>query len=87
MFTIEYVKDLMWESEEKQTFSCKVKYAEFPVEHPAGINPNDIYDHIKEIWANGIAGKYGPIADYTPPPVIEQTPAPNQPNTSGTQTL
>lgn len=68
MFKIEYVKNLMWNDPEHTSFSCVVKYAEFNEEHPAGINPNDRYSHIQEIWQNGIAGVYGPIKEYEPAP-------------------
>lgn len=66
MFTIEYVKDLIWDNPEHTSFSCVVKYAEFNEEHPAGISANDSYEHIQEIWKNGIAGVYGPIKEYDP---------------------
>jgi hypothetical protein len=74
MFTIEYVKNLEWVDTERTAFNCIVKYAEFNEEHPAGINAADPYAHIQEIWTKGIAGEYGPIAEYVPPP--EPTPAP-----------
>lgn len=77
MFTVEYVKDLKWCNAEHTMFECVAKYAEFNEEHPSGINATDPYAHIQEIWAKGIAGEYGPIAEYVPPPVPE--PAPEQP--------
>jgi len=67
MFTIQYVKDLKWCNAEHTMFECVVKYAEFNEELPAGINATDPYDHIHEIWTNGIAGNYGLIAEYIPP--------------------
>jgi hypothetical protein len=84
MFTIQYVKDLKWFNAEHTMFDCVVKYAEFDEEHPSGINATDPYAHIHEIWTKGIAGEYGPIAEYVPPVT---TPSENQPNSSGTQTL
>ena len=55
MFTIQYVKDLKWEDEERTLFSCIAKYEEFNEEHPTGVNATDSYAHIQEIWAKGNA--------------------------------
>lgn len=82
MFTIEYVKNLVWDNAEHTSFSCVVKYAEFNEEHPSGINAIDQYEHIKTIWNNGIAGVYGEIAEYVPTAIDD-----NQPTIQGTQTL
>jgi hypothetical protein len=81
MFTIEYVKDLVWVTPDNTMFRCIVKYEEFNEEHESGINAIDPYPHIQEIWTKGIAGEYGVIAKYVAPP------APVQPQTSGTQDL
>ena len=85
MFTIEYVKDLKWVDAEHTMFDCVVKYAEFNEEMPAGINAIDPYAHIHEIWTKGVAGEYGAIAEYVPPPASEVSE--NQPTTQGTQEL
>jgi hypothetical protein len=84
MFTIQYVKDLKWADAEHTMFECVVKYEEFNEEHPTGANATDQYLHIKEIWVKGNAGEYGQIAEYVP---LVITPAEEQPNSSGTQTL
>jgi hypothetical protein len=87
MFTIQYVKDLKWVDAEHTMFFCIVKYEEFNEEHPSGINATDPYAHIKEIWTKGIAGEYGAIAEYTPPPAPVAAPQEEQPIAQGTQTL
>jgi hypothetical protein len=87
MFTIKYVKNLSWDNEEHTSFSCVVKYEEFNEEHPSGINANDPYAHIQEIWTKGNAGEYGVIAEYVPPPPPIAKPDEEQPNTEGTQEL
>jgi hypothetical protein len=90
MFTIEYVKDLKWCDAEHTMFECIVKYEEFNEEHPSGINLNDRYSHIQEIWTKGNAGEYGVIAEYVPPPEPEPivaAPPEEQPVTEGTQTI
>lgn len=85
MFTIQTVRDLQWADEEHTVFTCFVKYAEFPVEHPAGVNATDPYAHIHELWVKGIAGEYGSIAEYVPIP--QPAPVENQPPVQGAQTL
>ena len=71
MLTIEYVKNLYWDNEEKSSFSCFVKYEELTNEIPSGINKSDEYEHIIKIWEDAIDGKYGIIADYIPQ-IVEQ---------------
>lgn len=90
MFTIQTIKNLQWEDAEHTMFSCMVKYEEFNEEQPTGVNAIDSYIHIKELWTKGIAGEYGVIAEYVPPPLLpipEALPEDQQPSTSGTQTL
>ena len=67
MFTVESVRELKWKNSEHTVFDCIVKYKEFREEHPAGIVADESYEHIREIWTNGNAGVYGPIAEYEPP--------------------
>lgn len=69
MFTVEYAKDLKWCDSKHTMFECVVKYAEFDEEMPCGVNANDRYDHIKTVWEKGVAGDFGPIAEYVPPPL------------------
>lgn len=71
---------MKWIDAEHTTFECVVKYAEFNEEHPTGVNANDSYAHIYEIWTKGIAGEYGEIAEYVVP--IREV-AEDQPDTSG----
>lgn len=92
MFTIESVKNLQWCDAEHSMFECVVKYAEFNEEMPCGVNPNDSYAHIQELWTKANAGEYGVIAEYVEPPPFDLSSIPasdlnNQPETSGTQTL
>lgn len=90
MFTVQYVKNLKWADPEHTHFTCDVKYAEFPDEHPSGINATDPYAHINEIWVKGTAGEYGEIAEFSlppPPPPIPTAPPEAQPVVVGSQTL
>jgi hypothetical protein len=71
MFTIESVDNLQWCNAEHTMFSCDVKYVEFEVAHPTGVNASDPYAHIQELWVKGTAGAYGEIAPYVVPPIQE----------------
>ena len=73
MFTIQQVQNLQWTSGSKDVFTCEVKYAEFDEFLPTGVNATDTAPNIQELWVNGTAGVYGPIADYIPVP---QPPSP-----------
>ena len=35
---------------------------------PFAAMANDVEEHGRELYANAVAGKYGPIAAYVPPP-------------------
>jgi hypothetical protein len=83
MFTIESVSNLEWCDAEQTSFRCMVKYTEFNEVLPVGVNGTDPYSHIKELWAKGLAGEYGPIAPYVAPP---EPPAPPSPEEQPAQT-
>jgi hypothetical protein len=67
MFTIETVRALKWCNPEHTVFECIVKYAEFNTEEPVGVNQQDSYAHIRELWNNGTSGVYGDILEYVDP--------------------
>jgi hypothetical protein len=71
MFTIQTVKNLQWADSEHTRFECLVKYEEFSEEHPTGVDGNDQYAHIQELWVKSNAGEYGVIAEYVPPEIPE----------------
>ena len=68
MFTIDTVRNLKWVDQEHTAFTCNVKYLEFDEEHPVGVVPTDTYQHIQDLWNNGITGVYGTIEEYVEPP-------------------
>ena len=81
MFTIQTVTALVWTDASQTNFKCNVKYAEFDEVLPVGVTATDRYAHIQTLWANGLAGTYGPIAPYValpePGPAVAQ-PQPTQ---------
>jgi hypothetical protein len=51
---------------------------------PFGAMASDVEQHGRDLHARALAGEFGEIAPYVPP---TQTPAPNQPQTTGSQTI
>ena len=65
MFTVEYVKDAVWISEDESTQAdCVVKFAEFDEEMPFTAVTDDIYDHCEVILEAIKAGDAGPVKSY-----------------------
>lgn len=81
MLTIEYAKDPVYSSADNSTIDLIVKFYEFAEEMGFGATSFDPEPYGVELYNNAVAGLYGPIAPYVPPPLGEQ------PTTSGTQTL
>jgi hypothetical protein len=81
MLTIEYARDPVYGSADGQIIDLIVKFYEMATELPFGATPYDPMPYGVELYNNALAGNYGPISPYVPPP------EPEQPVTSGTQTL
>lgn len=82
MLTIEYAKNPIWANAENTEIILTVKFFEIPEELPFTAMPNDPELWGVELFNNAVAGDYGTIAPYVPPPPrqnITSTP------TSGTQ--
>lgn len=79
MLTIQYAKDPIYADAEGTTIQLIVKFEEMANEIPFGATPWDTEPYGVELYNNAVAGMYGPIAPYVPPPVT------SQPVTSGTQ--
>ena len=71
-----------WANAEHTTINCDITTSQFGDEVlPFTASPNDVEAHGRAIFADIVAGTYGPIAEYVPPP------EPVQPVTGGAQTL
>lgn len=68
MYTVESITDIVYRTEDRQHINCKVKFAEFNEVHPFTASITDSEDHGVSIYNEIVAGKYGPIGDYVPPP-------------------
>ena len=85
-FTVVSVTNPVYTNAEGTSIDCQVQWAEFPTVHPFAANEWDPEPHGQQLYADLIAGKYGPIGVYVPPPVKANT-ANGQPVSTGTQTI
>ena len=68
MLTIQSAKDPTWANEEHTSINLIVKFEEFGDEVPFTATPYDPMPYGVELFNNGVAGDYGTITPYTPPP-------------------
>lgn len=71
MPTVQTVTDPVYANEAGTAINCMVKFAEFPAPLPFTATSYDPEEYGRQIYADLIAGVYGPIAPYVPPPVVE----------------
>ena len=81
MFTLEYAKNPVWSSDDGQSISLIVKWAEFNEEHPFGATSHDPMPHGVDLYNRAKAGEFGEIAPWV------ETTEQAQPTTTGSQTL
>lgn len=84
MFTLEYAKNPIYNSEDEQQILLTVKWEEFNEEMPFGACSFDPEPHGRDLYARAKAGEFGEVAPYVAPivPSIDF-----QPTSTGTQTL
>jgi hypothetical protein len=82
------VRNCKWANAEHSSIECEVNFSTVTSEEwsPFGANPNDHYEHGREIYARAVAGDFGTVEEYVapPPPVVNipdpeptsETPAP-----------
>lgn len=71
-----------WSNAEHTTVDCEITTSQFGEEFlPFTAAQHDVEPHGRAIFADLVAGVYGPIAEYVAPP------EPIQPVTEGAQTL
>lgn len=83
------VQNLFWINPEKTAFNCMLIFSGTQTPQPFSCNQIEVgvLSYVTQIWNNALAGKYGPIADYTPPPEYSTEAQPNQPVVEGAMTL
>jgi hypothetical protein len=74
---LEYAKAPKWVDAEHTMIDLMVKWDRFNEELPFAASPNDCEEHGRAIFAAAVAGDYGPIAEYVPPPEIVSGPTPS----------
>jgi hypothetical protein len=64
------VKNCKWAHADHSSIECEVNFNDITDEEwsPFGANPNDPYEHGREIFARAVAGEFGEVAEYIPPP-------------------
>jgi hypothetical protein len=76
------LKNPVWVDAAHTAINCEITTSQFGDEVlPFTASPNDVESHGRAIFADIVAGKYGPIAEYVAPP------EPVQPDVTGAQTL
>jgi len=69
------VQNLVYSREDKTAIDCVVVFQELADRFPDGMPytacENDLEEHTRLIFANAVAGMYGPIADWVPPSLEE----------------
>ena len=90
MITYTTVKNLAWCNAENTFFNCDVFFEHINEEVPFGCAQAEVavYPHVASLWERAMAGEFGAIAEYVPPPETEVGVATqDQPTTQGAQTL
>lgn len=79
------VEGSRWANAEHTIIDCFVDFTHLALDFvPFTASPDDSTEHGPKIFAECVAGKYGAVGEYVPPPQPEQ---PVQPTTTGAQTL
>jgi len=80
--TLTSLTNPVWSNAAHTTIDCLITTSQFGAEVlPFTADQNDVEAHGRGIFADLVAGAYGPIGEYVAPP------EPVQPTTSGSQTL
>lgn len=80
--TLTSLNNPRWSNAEYTRIDCEITTSQFGNEIlPFTADMNDVAAHGRAIFASIVAGEYGPIGEYVPPP------EPVQPTVAGAQTL
>ena len=75
MSIVETIHSPIYSDETGTRIDCMVKFDTVSIEVPFTADANDVEEHGRAIHAALVAGQYGTIAEYVPPPqpeVVEQ---------------
>jgi len=77
--TLTSVTNPRWANAENTMIDCEITTSQFGDEIlPFTASANDVETHGRGIFADLVAGKYGPIGEYVPPPPVTATPPSNE---------
>ena len=64
------VRNCKWAHADHSSIECEVMFDDITSEEwsPFAANPNDPYEHGREIFVKAVAGEFGEVAEYIPPP-------------------
>jgi hypothetical protein len=65
---LEYAKNPVWVNAEHTMIDLTIKWDGINEEYPFTASPTDVEPHGRAIFAAAVAGEYGPVAEYMPPP-------------------
>ena len=71
MPTVQTVTDPIYADETGNAINCMVKFVEFPDPLPFTATSYDPEEYGRELYYQLVAGVYGPVAPYVPPPPVE----------------
>jgi hypothetical protein len=72
MFTLQYAKDPVWNSDDGQQIHLTVKFAEFAEDLPFNATSFDVEPHGRDLYNRAKAGEFGAIAPYVALPELVQ---------------
>lgn len=67
-FSVLSVTDCRWNDEARSSANCTVVFAEIGEPIPFCARPDDCTEHGRLLYADILAGKYGPVEDAPPLP-------------------
>jgi hypothetical protein len=68
MLTIQSATNPVYANADGTMISLQVKFAEFDEAMPFGAASYDVMPYGVELYSRALAGEFGPIAAYVPPP-------------------
>jgi hypothetical protein len=73
MYTLEYAKNPIWNDDTGREIVLIVKWEEFTEEMPFTATSHE-WDtpHGKDVFVRAVAGEFGEVAPYVPPPTPDQ---------------
>lgn len=81
---LQYAKDPRWVNAEHTMIDVVIKWDQIDVELPFTASPTDVEAHGRAIFEAAVAGQFGEVAEYVPPPTPPE-PEPEQPAQGATE--